>query len=163
MRQICFKEKISGLSVRCELLQDLAPKSSEFLWKLASARSVFTAVHAIWTGPELSCPLPASVLPSELSAQLLPAENATSYPASGDVVMACVAAGSVKGLPPGNFFDLGVFYGEGGRLLMPFGWISANVCARVLEEDLDELKSCMKTIRKNGECRLEIAPIETGK
>lgn len=160
MRQIRFREKVSGLSVRCTLLQEQAPQSAEFLWQLAATGHVQTAIHAIWTGPELSCPLPAGDLPAGVSDAVLPLENGTSYPEAGDVVLASLAAGSVKGLPPGNFFDIGLFYGQGGRLLMPFGWIKASVCARVCAEDLGHLQSCMKTIRRNGECKLQIEQVQ---
>ncbi len=163
MRQIRFRERVSGLSVRCTLLQELAPKSSDFLWQLASSQPALAAIHAIWTGPELSCPLPAQDLPAGMPEDVLPLENATSYPEPGDVVLASIAAGSIKGLPPGNFFDIGLFYGQGGRLLMPFGWIKASVCARVQAEDMGHLRDCMKTIRRNGECRLEIEQIQEQK
>lgn len=72
MRYIRFKEEGSGMSVRCRLLSDKAPASSEFLSQLAKSKPSFDANHAIWTGPELSCPLPASVLPEELASKLVP-------------------------------------------------------------------------------------------
>lgn len=159
MRQICFTETVSGLSARCSLLRDEAPRSAQFLWQLAQARQTFEAIHAIWTGPELSCPLPASVLPAELAERTIPEENATSYPEPGEIVLASLSAGSVKGLPPGNFFDLGLFYAPGGRLLMQFGWIRANVCARVVPEDFEAFQAGIKTIRRNGACRLGIEPV----
>ena len=111
MRQVIFTESVSKLSARCDLLDDQAPKSTDFLWRLAQERLTFNAIHAIWTGPELSCPLPAQVLPEALSRDIVPQENATAYPQIGDIVLASVPAGSVKGLPPGNFYDLGLFYG----------------------------------------------------
>ena len=162
MRQIRFLERESGLSARCALLSDAAPRSTEFLWDLAADRPSFEAIHAIWTGPELSCPLPASVLPEALAAETIPEENATSYPAPGDVVLASIAAGTVKELPPGNFFDIGLFYAPGGRLLMPFGWLKANVCARVLEEDFQAFQAAIKAIRRKGACMLQIERVTKG-
>ncbi len=160
MRQIRFLEARSELSARCELLSTKAPLSAEFLWQLAAGRPEFEAMHAIWTGPELSCPLPASVLSASLAEMSIPQENATSFPDLGDVVLAAVPAQSIKGLPPGNFFDIGLFYAPGGRLLMPFGWIMANVCGRVVAEDLDAFQTSIKTIRRNGACRLQIERVE---
>jgi len=159
MRQIIFTEPVSKLSVRCDLLDDKAPKSTDFLWRLAQERLTFDAMHAIWTGPELSCPLPAHVLPAALSGSKVPLENATSYPEVGDIVLACVPAGSVKGLPPGNFFDVGLFYGPGARMLMPFGWIKANVCARIVDTDLENAQSSIRAIQRNGACKLSIEPV----
>jgi len=160
MRQIRFLEAKSGLSTRCVLLSNEAPRSTEFLWQLAAGRPEFEAIHAIWTGPELSCPLPASVLPPPLAEMTIPEENATSFPDPGDVVLASLPAGSIKALPPGNFFDVGLFYAPGGRLLMPFGWIKANVCARIVAEDFESFQACMKTIRRNGACKLQFERVE---
>ncbi|MEN5113843.1 DUF3830 family protein [Brevundimonas diminuta] len=156
MRRVRFVEERSGLSARCDLLEDEAPESAAFLWDLAQRGLSFDAVHAMWTGPEISVPMPASMLPEDLSRRVIPEENATSFPVLGEIVLAYAGAGTLKGLPPGPFFDIGLFYGEGGRLLMPFGWLRANVCARIVQEDLAQAQADMKTIRRNGACRLVI-------
>ena len=39
---------------------------------------------------------------------------------------------------------------------MPFGWIQANVCARILPEDLDKAVADCRTIRRNGACTITI-------
>lgn len=156
MRIITLVEPQSGLSARCRLLDDAAPVSAAFLWDLAERKAGFEAMHAIWTGPEISVPMPASTLPQGMAQPAIPAENATSYPEAGDIVLAYLAAGSTKGLPPGDFYDIGLFYGQGGRLLMPFGWIQANVCARILDEDLAKAQADCRTIRRNGACTLSL-------
>lgn len=155
-RHIRFLESGSGLLARASLLEEDAPQSTEFVWRLAQHRPTFDAIHAIWTGPELSCPLPQSVLPDALQQATVPPENATSHPEAGDIVLAFIAAGTVEGLPPGNFFDVGIFYEPGGRLLMPFGWIKGNVCARIIPDDLAQTRDCINAIRQNGACRLTI-------
>jgi hypothetical protein len=156
MRIIKLVEPQSGLSARCRLLDDAAPVSAAFLWDLAERKAGFEAMHAIWTGPEISVPMPASTLPQGMAQPAIPAENATSYPEAGDIVLAYLAAGSTKGLPPGDFYDIGLFYGSGGRLLMPFGWIQANVCARILDEDLAKAQADCRAIRRNGACTLSL-------
>ena len=156
MRIIKLVEPQSGLSARCRLLDDAAPVSAAFLWELAERTAGFEAMHAIWTGPEISVPMPASTLPQGMAQPAIPAENATSYPEAGDIVLAYLAAGSTKGLPPGDFYDIGLFYGSGGRLLMPFGWIQANVCARILDEDLAKAQADCRAIRRNGACTLSL-------
>jgi hypothetical protein len=90
----------------------------------------------------------------------VPLENATAYPEVGDIVLASLPAGSVKGLPPGNFFDVGLFYGPGARMLMPFGWIMANVCARIVDADLENMQTSIRAIQQNGACKLSIEPVE---
>jgi hypothetical protein len=156
MRHIRFREPVSGLSARCVLLDEQAPVSCEFLWELASRRSSFDAIHAIWTGPEISVPLASGVLADDIPRTAIPDENATSFPAAGDIVLAYLPARSTRGLPPGDFYDIGLFYGDGGRLLMPFGWIKANVCARIVDEELEKARADFGAIRRNGACRITI-------
>lgn len=156
MRIIKLTEPNSGLSVRCRLLDDAAPVSAAFLWDLAERNASFEALHAIWTGPEISIPMPAATLPDGMPQPAIPAENATSYPDAGDIILAYLAQGSTKGLPPGNFYDIGLFYGGGGRLLMPFGWIQGNVCARILDEDLAKAQADCRTIRRAGACAVTV-------
>lgn len=159
-RIIRFTEPRSGLSARCVLLDDKAPQSADFIWRLAQMRPTYDAIHAMWTGPELSCPLPASVLPEQFARTDMPLENATSFPQAGEIVLAYARPGSIKGLPPGAFFDLGIFYGDGGRLFFPFGWLMANICGEIVREDLAQAQSCIGEIRKNGACRLSIEPLD---
>lgn len=156
MQRIRLVEPVSGLSCRCELLRTAAPRSSDFLWALGERRAAFDAMHAMWTGPEISVPMPASVLPDGMAPVAIPEENATAYPEAGDIVLAYLAAGSVKGLPPGDFYDIGLFYGDGGRLLMPFGWLRANVAARIVPDDLAKAQADCRTIRRNGACTITI-------
>lgn len=106
---IRFTEPRSELSVTCRLLDDKVPQSAEFLWQLADRHLTFDAIHAMWTGSELYCPLPSSVLPEVFAKTEIPQENASSYPKAGEVVLTYLSTGSVKGLPPGPFFDLGIF------------------------------------------------------
>lgn len=155
-RLIRIIEPVSGLAVRCALLDDAAPKSSAFLWDLAERGASFDAMHAIWTGPEISVPMPDQTLPDAMARPEIPLENATSFPAAGDIVLAYLTAGSIKGLPPGPFYDIGLFYDDGGRMLMPFGWLQANVCARILDEDMAKAKADCRTIRRNGACTLSL-------
>lgn len=156
MRHIKFTEPRSGLDARCALLDDQAPISCGFLWELATRKACFDAIHAMWTGPEISVPIPSSILAPDVPRPVIPQENATSHPSAGDVVVVHLPGGSAKGLPPGDFYDIGLFYGDGGRLLMPFGWITGNVCARIIDIDLAKAQADFKTIRRNGACDITI-------
>ena len=158
-RHIAFCMDRIGTMLPCTLQDELAPHSAAFLWSLAGKAAECTVNHAIWTGPELSVPLPASTLPKGVDMTPVPAENATSYPRAGDVVVAWLAAGSVSGLPPGDFFDIGVFYDDGGRLLMPFGWIQANVAARIASADLDIAKEMARNVRQQGSTNFRIVQL----
>lgn len=155
-RHIELLQERLGKRIRCALLDDLAPRSCDFLWSLAGSGASFTVNHAMWTGPELSVPLPASILPAGVSLAPIPQENSTSFPRAGDMVVVWLGAGAVRGLPPGDFFDIGVIYDEGARLLMPFGWIQGNVGARVVAEDLAIAQEMAKDVRAKGSCTFRI-------
>jgi hypothetical protein len=153
-RHIRIREPDSGLDARVMLLDDLAPRTAEALWQLAGAGGTHDAIHAMWTGPEISCPIPASQLPAAALAGGLPLENATSYPDEGEIALVFAPANSWKGQPPFAFLDVGLFYGRGARLLMPMGWIQASICARVLPEQLAAVRTACQSIRQHGACRL---------
>jgi hypothetical protein len=155
-RHIRIRESGSGLDARVLLLDDLAPRSAEALWQIAGAGGVHEAIHAMWTGPEISCPIPAANLPAQMDLGNLPLQNATSFPEEGDIAVVYAPANTWKGQPPCGFFDVGLFYGRGARLLMPMGWVQASVCGRVAGEDLAAVRSACQSIRRAGSCRLDI-------
>lgn len=153
-RNILIKEEKSGLAARFELLDEAAPANSDFLWRLAAADTPVEGIHAMWTGPEISCPLAGDRVPSDIGE--LPLENATMYPEAGDIAVVFAAPGRWKGMPGDAFYDIGLFYDKGGRLLMPFGWISASICARVVADDYEALKEACRQIRRAGACTVTI-------
>ncbi len=152
-RRIRLTEPGSGLDCRLVLLDARAPRSAQALWALAGAGGDHEAIHAMWTGPEISCPVPATAFPAEAALEGLPAENATSFPEAGDIAVVWAPANSFKG-QPFAFFDVGLFYGPGARLFMPMGWVMASVCARVADEDFDAYRAACMAIRRAGACRL---------
>ena len=154
IRHIRIRESDSGLDARVLLLDQRAPRSAEVFWQIAGAGGLHEAIHAIWTGPEISCPIPAANLPAQARLEALPLENATSYPEEGDIAVVYAPANTWRGQPPFAFFDVGLFYARGARLLMPMGWIQASVCARVVDADLAAFQSGCQAIRRRGACRL---------
>ena len=158
-RHIRIRESQSGLDARVLLLDDLAPRSSETLWQIAGTGGAHEAIHAMWTGPEISCPIPAANLPAQVDLSDLPLENATSYPEEGEIAVGYAPANTWKGQPPFGFFDVGVFYGRGARLLMPMGWIQASVCGRVVSEDLAAVRTACQSIRRRGACTLSFLQV----
>jgi hypothetical protein len=155
-RLIQIREPQSGLQARFELLDAAAPRSADVLWALGGIDRAHDAIHAMWTGPEISCPIAvAGLLPIDVSA--VPAENATSFPAAGELVLVPLPAGRWKGTGVADIVDLGFFYDGGGRLLMPMGWITGNVCARVVPEDMSGLQASCRKIRAHGACRISLS------
>jgi hypothetical protein len=159
-RHIRIVEPSSGLNCQFKLLDDRAPGSAQALWALAGEGGSFDAIHAMWTGPEISCPIPASAFPAEAGLDRLGPENATSYPQAGDLAVVYAPANSWKGQPPFAFFDVGLFYGSGARLLMPMGWVMASVCAEVIAEDSESYRAGCGAIRRAGACRLTFSQVD---
>jgi hypothetical protein len=156
-RQILIREPRSGLQARFELLDAAAPQSAEVLWTLSSVDRAHDAIHAMWTGPEISCPIAVAGLPVAVDTAAVPVENATTFPAAGELILVPLPAGRWKGTGTADIVDLGVFYDGGGRLLMPMGWITGNVCARVVPEDLSALQAGCRKIRAHGACQLSMS------
>ena len=158
-RLIRISEPVSGLSVCARLLDDEAPLSAAALWTLAAAGDAHDALHAMWTGPEISCPVPAAALPAGIDLGALPIENGTTHPDAGDIVVVALLPGAWPGLPPGGALDIGLFYAGGGRLLMPGGWVTGSVAARVEAADHVALASAGARIRQGGACRLRLETV----
>jgi hypothetical protein len=157
-RQIRLTEPDSGLDCRLTLLEDKAPRAAEALWSLAGTGAAFDAIHAMWTGPEISCPVPATAFPPGALDAGPFAENATSFPEAGEIAVVFAPENSFKG-QPFAFFDIGLFYGPGARLFMPMGWVMASVCAIVPPEDFEAYRAGCMAIRKSGACRLTFSQI----
>lgn len=156
-RHIRIGEPASGLNVRVLLLDELAPRSCEALWQFAGAGATHEAIHAMWTGPEISCPIPAAKFPPQLDLHDLPLENATSFPEEGDIAVVYAPPNAWKGQPPFGFLDIGIFYGRGARMLMPMGWIQASICGRMVAEDLAAARTACQSIRRRGACALSLS------
>lgn len=158
-RAIVLTEPTSNLRVIAPLLEAKAPANTEFLWRYLETPRVVPGIHAMWTGPEISCPIPSAHLDAETQAIVLPPENATLTPQPGDIVLAYVPA-RMWGGNPAPIFDLGVFYGPGARLLFPIGWLAGSVVAEVRPEDKAALATACGIIRRGGACEITFARAE---
>lgn len=152
MTVIRAREPQSGLDAAFALLADRAPAGTSFLTRLLATPRDIPALHAMWTGPEISCPVPAAMLHAELAAPL-PLENATVQPAAGEMVLSYVPP-RVWGGAPDPIFDIGLFYGPGARLLFPIGWLPGSVVARVEASAVALLAEAAGRIRRSGACTI---------
>jgi hypothetical protein len=148
---IRIREDASGLSVAAILLEDRAPANAAFLWDFFAMARKIPAIHAMWTGPEISAPIPDAELTEAQRAAGLPLENATVMPQPGDVVLTFLPP-RVWGGGPAPVFDIGLFYGPGARLLFPIGWQPGSVAARI--SDVSGLAAACGRIRQSGACVL---------
>ncbi len=150
-RSILIREERSGLSVSAVLLPEKAPANAAFLWDYLAEPRTVPGIHAMWTGPEISCPVPSAHLEGAAYAKPLPPENATLTPQPGDIVLAYVPE-RVWGGNPNPIFDIGLFYGQGARMLFPIGWLAGSVVAQVPVAERDAFAAGCNAIRRNGAC-----------
>ena len=156
MRAITIREDRSGLSVTADLLEDRAPANTDFLWAFLHQVREIPAIHAMWTGPEISAPIPDASLTEPLR-RALPLENATITPQPGEIVLTYLPP-RVWGGGPAPVFDIGLFYGPGARLFFPIGWQPGSVVARVA--DVPALAAACARSRQSGACTLGFARAE---
>ncbi|WP_374392008.1 DUF3830 family protein [Tabrizicola sp.] len=153
MTRLRIRSAASGLDVLADLLPAKAPENLAFLMAYLSAPRVVPGLHAMWTGPEISCPIPPDQLAGAGYARALPPENATLHPQPGDVVLAYVPA-RMWGGNPDPIFDIGLFYGPGARMFFPVGWLAGSVVAQVRPEDRPALAEACTRIRRSGACEI---------
>jgi len=69
---IRITEPRSKLSVTALLLPEKAPENAAFLQAYLAMPRVVPGIHAMWTGPEISCPIPSADLDGQAYARPLP-------------------------------------------------------------------------------------------
>jgi len=158
-RAILIEESRSGLSVKALLLDGKAPDNAAFLWDYLAEPRIVGGIHAMWTGPEISCPVPPEHLEGAAYAKPLPSENATLNPQPGDIVLAYVPP-RMWGGNPNPIFDIGLFYGVGARMLFPIGWLAGSVVAQVPAEQREHFAAACGVIRRNGACEVTFSRTE---
>lgn len=158
-RAILIEEPVSGLSLKAILLDSKAPANVAFLWDYLAEPRIVGGIHAMWTGPEISCPIPPAHLEGAAYAKALPAENATLNPQPGDIVISYVPS-RIWGGNPDAIFDIGLFYGPGARMLFPIGWLAGSVVAQVPPEAREHFATACGVIRRNGACDVTFSRTE---
>ena len=151
-------EARSGLDARFTLFDDKAPDGAGFLRRLFAVPRDIAGIHAMWTGPEISCPVPYAMVPEDIRAAL-PVENGTIQPQPGELVLSYVPP-RMWGGGPDPVFDIGLFYGPGARLLFPIGWLPGSVVARVLPAELEDFARACGVIRRGGACTVRFALVD---
>jgi len=126
------------ISLRAELLEEQAPKTTESILKILSKEPVkTTGKHAMYTGKEISVQFSEEICEgSGLSGEVK--ENLTCFPQPGDLLFTYMPAYAWGGVPS-QIFDLGIFYGRDARTFFPMGWLPGNLFAKVIPEDLEKL------------------------
>jgi len=84
----------------------------------------------------------------------LPPENQTVQPEVGEVLWFYQPKNFFK-IDPSEFWEIGLFYGVGGRTFGPTGWIPCTYFGRMTEK-LDEIAEQCRLIRHEGKKWVEI-------
>ncbi len=150
---LLISEPASRLEVRAALLPEKAPAIVAIMTAWLTVPRSNDAIHAMWTGPEISSQIPLAELSPALRGSTPALQNATINPLAGDLVFLHFPEYRWGGSD--CIFDLGLFYGDHGRLLFPIGWQPGSVFARVIPEDLAALAAACASIRSRGRARLE--------
>jgi len=156
LNTIMIHEPVSRLHARASLLGEKAPAIVSMITAWLSRPRITPAIHAMWTGPEISSQIDIAELDPAIRETSPPVQNATIYPLAGELVFLRIPERAWDGAP-NPIFDIGLFYGDRARLLFPIGWLPGSVFARVVPEDRDPLAAACTIIRSAGRTRLEWA------
>jgi hypothetical protein len=152
-RMLRFTFVDSDVSGRVVLHETLAPNTVETIWSALAQPITELAFHAMYAGPEIMIGLPRSA--QTFNPHDMPPENQTVIPSPGNVLWFYQAPNMMKGLPD-EFWEIGLFYGEGGRVFGPLGWTPVTMFGRMLGEDLPAFARECADIRLRGAKRLEV-------
>jgi hypothetical protein len=141
-----------GLIAQARLLDELAPRTCAVIWELAGLAPQLVAVHAAFTGRELSVRIPAE-LALQAGDPKVPPENQTLFPIPGDLIWAQLPPYAWSGVTE-PLYDLGIFYGRDSRLLLPVGWVAGNRFAEILPNHLPALARLAARTQMEGAKRL---------
>jgi hypothetical protein len=119
--KITFTE--NGISAEAALLKDKAPETCRLLWEALTQPFEGYAIHAMFTGRELSFPIAPDRI--DRKALDLPPENQIVFPIPGDLVWNAYHPYQWQGVPH-PVYDFGIYYGRDCRILLPVGWRPSN-------------------------------------
>ena len=120
-----------NVSCIAELLDDKAPQTADMIWNLLESPMENHAIHAMYTGRELSFGVPNDRV-DESTIFDLPPENVTMFPLPGSLIWNAYKPYQWLGTPRA-VYDFGIFYGPEARILLPTGWRPSNHFGDIVE------------------------------
>ncbi|MBX6321456.1 MAG: DUF3830 family protein [Rhodospirillaceae bacterium] len=154
-RRLYFRFVDKGTQGLVRLHEDLAPRTCSALWQALETPVRIPALHAMFAGPEIMMGLPPEA--QRFDPRALPPENQTCFPGPGDCLWFYQAKGMMKGLP-GELWEIGLFYDEGGRIFGPLGWTPCTIFGRMVE-GLDDFAEACRSLRIEGMQTIEIGRV----
>ena len=136
-----------GVSCIAVLLEDKAPQTAQMIWDLLETPMENKAIHAMFTGRELSFGVPNERV-DESTIFDLPPENQTMFPMPGSLIWNAYRPYQWLGTPRA-VYDFGIFYGNESRILLPTGWRPSNHFGDIVE-NLDEFAACCARCQREG-------------
>ena len=125
---------------------DVAPETCAALWGALEKPIRWPASHAMFSGPEIMMGLPEEA--RNFDPKKLPAENQTIIPEVGELLWFYQPKNFFK-IDPSEFWEIGLFYGVGGRTFGPTGWIPCTYFGR-MTEGLEAIAEQCRQIRQTG-------------
>ena len=121
----------TGATATAELLEEDAPKTCAALWQMLEKPIETICIHAMWSGREVMAYVPEENR-GDIDPTSIGVENATVYPAAGDVVWAYFPGGVIQGFKEDGW-DLAFIYGPETRIYIPTGMVPMNVWAKIID------------------------------
>lgn len=132
-----------------------APETCAALWKALQTPIRSRALHAMFAGPEVMMGLPEHARNFDPTA--LPRESQAVNAGVGELLWFYQPANFFKS-DPSEFWEIGLFYDEGGRTFGPTGWIPCTFFGR-MTEGLDAVAAQCRRIRTEGAKTIELGHI----
>ena len=147
MKKIRMTFVEEGVSCVAVLLEDKAPQTAQMIWDLLETPLENKAIHAMFTGRELSFGVPNERM-DESTIFDLPPENQTMFPMPGSLIWNAYRPYQWLGTPRA-VYDFGIFYECESRILLPTGWRPSNHFGDIVE-NLDEFAACCARCQREG-------------
>ncbi|HEX3962557.1 MAG TPA: DUF3830 family protein [Trebonia sp.] len=119
-----------------------APVTSAAIWNALATPVTEKIMHAMFAGPEVMFGLPQPA--QNFDPASLPPENQQVIPAAGDLIFYYQAANAMAGLDF-ELWEIGIFYGKGGRIFGPAGWTPCSIFASITEGLAEFAAGCQQT------------------
>lgn len=142
----------SGVESAITLHEKNAPVTVETIWSALASPVRMPATHAMFAGPEIMMGLPPEA--QTFDPKGMPTENQTCFPEPGDLLWFYQAPNMMKGLED-ELWEIGLFYGAGGRIFGPLGWTPCTIFGSV-SEGLDAFAAECARTRIDGQLVVEI-------
>ena len=147
----------TGVKAVAELVEEDAPKTCTALWQMLERPIETNCVHAMWSGREVMAYIPPENR-GEIDPTSIGVENATVYPAAGDVVWAYFPGGMLQGFKEDGW-DLAFIYGPETRIYIPTGMCPMNVWAKIVQ-GLDDFAEEVGQVRFGVRKTLRISRVQ---